>query len=297
MSDKLDLQTTFSAILGAARERRFISYGDLAKANGAAWKNVRYKMNSHLGHLVEIAAERNWPMPSAIVVNQGNLKTGKLDGTAREGFITAAKDYGFDVDDPAVFVEKQQQAVFDWAPNAPDDLGLAETHEETEITTGGPKFVQFFGPVLDALRFFGGSVEPRQVMDKVIELADVTAEELKETNKNGLSKYENQIGWARFYLVKAGLIDSKKRGLWSLTPEGRETYLGHESAVALFKDVHSRYRDTAADDEEAAPDVSDNSSSELFDDPNRRFWFAGALCKIPEANWATETGGDYTNLH
>ena len=277
MTDTLDLQTTYSAILAAARERRFISYGELAKANGAVWQNVRYKMNTHLGDLVRIAAERGWPMPSSIVVNQGNLKTGTLDGTAREGFVTAAKEFGFDVDDPADFVEQQQKAMFDWAPGAPDSLDLPEMHEGTKVVTGGPKFVQFFGPVLDALRSFGGSAEPRQVMDKVIELADVTSEELKETNKNGQSKYENQVGWARFYLAKAGMIESKKRGVWSLTPEGRETYLDHESAIALFKDVHARYRDTSADDDESAPSLSDENDSELFDDPERRFWFVGSL--------------------
>lgn len=277
MTDTLDLQTTYTAILAAARERRFISYGDLAKANGATWKNVRYKMNTHLGDLVQIAAERDWPMPSSIVVNKANLQSGTLDGTAREGFVTAAKEFGFDVEDPAAFVKNQQEALFDWAPYAPDDLGLSETHETTEITGIGPKFVQFFGPVLDALRSFGGSAEARQVMDKVIELADVSEDELGETNKNGQSKYENQVGWARFYLVKAGLIDSKKRGNWSLTPEGRETYLDHETAVALFKDVHSRYRDTAVDDNEVAPPVSGDIGSEIFDDPERQFWFVGAL--------------------
>jgi 5-methylcytosine-specific restriction enzyme B len=276
MTENLDLQTTYSAVLEAAREHRFISYGDLAKANGAAWQNVRYKMNTHLGDLVQLAAERDWPMPSAIVVNQKNLKTGKLDGTAREGFITAAKEFGFDVDDPEDFVEKQQKAMFAWAPDAPENLGLLGTHEETVVASVGPKFVQFFGPVLDALRDFGGSAEARQVMEKVVELADVTEAELKETNKNGQSKYENKVGWARFYLAKAGLVDSKKRGFWMLTPEGRETYLDHVSAVALFKDVHARYRDSAIDDEKSAPEVLQDTSSKLFNDPERRFWFVGA---------------------
>lgn len=277
MTDQLDLNTTYKAILKAARAHRFISYGELAKANGALWKNVRYKMNTHLGDLVRIASERNWPMPSSIVVNQNNLKTGILDGTAREGFITAAREFSFNVDDPAAFVKKQQDAMFAWAPTAPDDLDLPDTHEVTDVPAGGPKFVQFFGPVLDALRSLGGSAEPRQVMGKVIELADLTNEELSETNKNGQSKYENQVGWARFYLVKAGMIESKKRGVWSLTPEGRETYLDHENAVALFKEVHARYRDTAADDEESAPALDEEPGGDLFDDPNRRFWFVGAL--------------------
>ncbi|MCP4099380.1 MAG: AAA domain-containing protein [Planctomycetaceae bacterium] len=167
--------------------------------------------------------------------------------------------------------------MFEWAPNATESLGLTEaTHQETELASVGPKFVQFFGPVLDALRNLGGSAEARQVIEKVVEFADVTEDELKETNKNGQSKYENKVGWARFYLAKAGLVDSKKRGFWMLTSEGKETYLDHESAVALFRDVHSRYRDTAIDDEEAAPEVSQDTSPELFDDPERRFWFVGA---------------------
>ena len=58
MSEQLDLQTTYDAILCAARERRFISYGDLARANGAEWQKVRYEMNRHLGELVKIAVDR-----------------------------------------------------------------------------------------------------------------------------------------------------------------------------------------------------------------------------------------------
>lgn len=277
MGDTLDLQTTYRAILDAAREHRFISYGELAKANGVRWQSVRYKMNAHLGKLVQIASERNWPMPSSTVVNQEDLKTGRLAGKAREGFVTAAKASGFQVDDPAAFVEQQQNAMFEWAPGAPDDLGLIEAHETTDDSKRGPKFVQFFEPVLNALRSLGGSAEPQQVMDKVIDLADLTSEELGETYKNGKSKYKNEVGWARFYLVKAGLIESKKRGLWSLTAEGRETYLDNKSAVALFKDVHARIRDTAVDDEEAAPNLPGESRGTLFDDPERRFWFVGAL--------------------
>ena len=45
MSDVLDLQTTYKTILEAARDGRFISYGDLAQANGAKWQKVRRAMN------------------------------------------------------------------------------------------------------------------------------------------------------------------------------------------------------------------------------------------------------------
>jgi 5-methylcytosine-specific restriction protein B len=277
MSEQLVLRKTYKAIIEAARDERYISYGALAKANGAPWQKVRYQMNTHLGELVRVAASRGWPMPSAIVVNQNNLESGTLDGSARDGLIAAAKENGFTIEDPAAFVEEQQRQLFAWAPQAPDELELNEIEESLPSATGGPRFVAFFGPVLDALRALGGAAEPKAVYEQVPQHTHVSEEELAATNKNGLSRFENQIGWARFYLVKAGLIDNKKRGLWQLTPEGRETQLDHESALALFKDVHERFKTPAASDTEEVAAPADDESSDLFEDPERRFWFVGAL--------------------
>ncbi len=276
MANDLNLQTTYSAILAAARKGDFISYGDLVKANGANFRRERHNLNRQLGDLIELAAMRDWPLLTAIVVTQENIKTGKLDDKAEKGFVDAAKKFGLDVDDIATFIKKQQSAVFRWASEAPKKLDLSDTHEEGKITSGGPKFVQFFGSVLDALRNLGGSAKTRQVIEKVIDFADVTEDELKEMNKNNRSKYENKVRWAIFYLGKAGLLDNKKRGLWMLTPEGRETYLDHESALALYKRISANYSDTANDDEAIAPEVLLNKSLDLFKDPKRRFWFVGA---------------------
>ena len=277
MKEDLDIQITYRAIIDAARRRRFISYGELAKANGAEWNKVRHKLNDLLGELMKLAAERKWPIPSAIVVNQGNLETGALDHPALQGFIKAAKEYGYDVQDPQAFIEGQQNAMFDWARTAPDDLGLSTSQASSTTQGSGPKFVRFFGPVLDALRTLGGTADPKSVMGKVKELAYVTAQELKETTKGGQPKYENEIGWARFYLSKARLIDSKQRGRWTLTAEGRETNLDRESAMALFRHVRSRYRDTASDEDDPAPAFSEFSTDDLFDDSKRSFWFVGAI--------------------
>ena len=277
MTDQLDLRKTYCAILDAARDRRFISYGDLAKANDANWQKVRREMNRHLGDLVKIAAARDWPMPTAIVVTQNNTETGTLDGTARDGFVNAAKEYGFDVSDPEAFVEAQQQAMFAWAETAPDDLALSDDEQPKIRNKGGPQFVRLFGPLLDALRFLGGAGESKQVYQEIAKSQFVTEEDRKATNKNGGSKFENQVGWARFYLVKAGLIDSKKRGIWQLTPEGRETYLDQDAAIALFRDIHGRFRPTSEEEADEADAPSENEVSDLFDDVNRRFWFVGAV--------------------
>ncbi|MEX2628536.1 MAG: AAA family ATPase [Tistlia sp.] len=286
MTEQLDLNTTYKAILEAARTRQFISYGDLAKVNGAAWRKVRRAMNHHLGDLVEIAAKRDWPMPSAIVVNKSNVGSGLLEGEARDGFINAAKSFGFDVIDPAAFVREQQDALFAWAPTAPNELEL--TSEELAKfqksngsgSTGrkdGPHFVRLFGPLLDAMRGLGDAAEPKQIFAALVKNPLVTEEDLKAKNKNGLSKYENQVGWAKFYLAKAGLIESKRRGTWHLTSEGRETHLDYDAALALFRDIRARYRIVNDDGIGNVAAPSDQGTGDIFDDPNRRFWFVGAV--------------------
>ncbi|WP_114096926.1 AAA family ATPase [Thalassospira profundimaris] len=139
----------------------------------------------------------------------------------------------------------------------------------------GPRFVRLLGPTLDALRTLGGIAEPKQVFEEVAKSSVVSEDDLKLTNKNGLSNYENQVGWAKFYLGKAGLVTSKKRGVWELTNEGRETQLDHEAALELFEDVHARYKTASDDDDEEAP--SDDLGHDIFDDPKRQFWFVGAV--------------------
>ena len=277
MNDQLDLRKTYRAILDAARGKRFTSYGDLAKANDADWQKVRYKMNRHLGSLVKIAAARDWPMPTAIVVSQNNIETGRLDGTARDGFINAAKEFGFDVSSPAAFVNEQQQAMFAWAETAPDELTLSEEQQLRTMQKGGPQFVRLFGPLLDALRSLGGASEPKRVYEEIARSRFVTEEDLKAANKSGASKFENEVGWARFYLVKAGFIDSKKRGIWQLTPEGRETHLDQDAAITVFRDIHGRFKTTSEENGDEADAPSEIELSNLFDDPSRRFWFVGAV--------------------
>ena len=278
MTGQLDLRTTYSAILDAARGKRFISYGDLAKANDANWQSVWREMNLHLGALVKIAAARDWPMPTAIVVPQANIETGILDGTARDGFVNAARDFGFEFSDPAAFVKEQQQAMFDWAETAPDELVLPQDEQSrTGDIGGGPQFVRLFGPLLDALQLIGGMGEPKQVYQEIAKSPLITEEDLKATNKKGGSKFENQVGWARFYLTKAGLIESKKRGIWQLTSEGRETHLDEAAAMVLFRTIRARFQSSSNEDVEEIDSPSEDELSDLFDDVNRRFWFVGAV--------------------
>jgi 5-methylcytosine-specific restriction protein B len=267
----LDINKSYKAILDAAREERFITYGEVAGASDVEWKKARRPLPLHLDQLVKISHERGWPLISSIVVNRENQQTGLLESDSLSGFMAAATKLGFPADDPQAFLREQQQATFAWAKTAPDELGFPANDKTGR--PGGPRFVHYFDPVLEALRAHGGAATPEKVFDWVREHEDVPADELTGTHKNGQSKFENKVGWARFYLAKAGLIDAAKRGVWTLTSEGQNTSLTHTEALALFQQVQARFK-TADDEDEAAPETV--TGQELFDDPNRRFWFVGA---------------------
>ncbi len=98
----------------------------------------------------------------------------------------------------------------------------------------GAQFVQYFGPVLDALRALGGSGKPDEVVERIAEDLNLSDETQNETLPSGELRYRNQVHWARFYLVREGLLDSSRRGVWSLTERGAATRLASEDARSIF---------------------------------------------------------------
>jgi restriction system protein len=99
----------------------------------------------------------------------------------------------------------------------------------------GTRFLHHFGPLLDALRALGGSATPDEATDKVAELSGVSEKQLNETLPSGGPRFKNQVAWARFYLKREGLLDSSKRGVWSLTDKGAKTHLTYADAQQIFK--------------------------------------------------------------
>jgi restriction system protein len=105
----------------------------------------------------------------------------------------------------------------------------------------GPQFVRYFQPVIDALIELGGSGRPEEVEEAVANHLGLSEEERNEQIPSGQSRFSNKVNWARFYLVKAGLIDSSTRGVWSLTEKGRTTSLTAEQALNLFNQIHKPF--------------------------------------------------------
>ena len=100
--------------------------------------------------------------------------------------------------------------------------------------TEGTKFLRYFGPLLDALRKLGGSGSPNEVVEQIATDMKLSDDEQNETVPSGGSRLKTNIAWARFYLVREGLLDSSKRGVWSLTEQGRSTHVSVQQAGEIF---------------------------------------------------------------
>jgi len=138
----------------------------------------------------------------------------------------------------------------------------------------GPKFIRFLWPIIAAIREMGGAARPSEVVDRVVDAVGITDDERAERTKSGTLRIDNQVHWARNYLVWAGLIDGSQRGRWKLTEAGWKLpleSLSHEEGYQLFKQVRADHKEAWANqqtEEAADPDnppapVDENEFSEV----------------------------------
>jgi restriction system protein len=106
----------------------------------------------------------------------------------------------------------------------------------------GPEFIRFFKPILQILKQSGGSGTTSEVIDRAIELLQIPEAEQEITLKNGQSRVRNQVQWGRLYLVRAGYLESSRRGVWSLTEKGTQTDLATFDAYEVFQLVQKGLR-------------------------------------------------------
>jgi restriction system protein len=107
--------------------------------------------------------------------------------------------------------------------------------------TKGPAFLRFVSPIVETLKELGNSGTAGEVTDRVVERLKISEKEQEVTTSNGHPRIRNQIGWARFYLAKTGLLDAPTRGVWALTEAGRSAKLDADSVHALFKAVQKQF--------------------------------------------------------
>lgn len=99
-----------------------------------------------------------------------------------------------------------------------------------------PDYQSFMLPLLKLL----GDGREYSFSDACESLADqfkLTAEEREQQNPSGLAlTYVNRIGWARFHLLKAALLQSPRRSVMKITPAG-STLLMQDLKTLTTKDL------------------------------------------------------------
>lgn len=148
-----------------------------------------------------------------------------------------------------------------------------------------PHFTRYIGPVVAAIRELGGSGRPDEVRAVVARDLHLSDTEQSEPLPSGVqTRFENQVHWARFYLAKAGYIDSSQRGVWTLTEKGRslET-VGANEIRAIVRDVAAQTKPSA--------DGTEQTQSALVPDDivptsgNYRNELASTLQSLPAAGF------------
>jgi 5-methylcytosine-specific restriction protein B len=137
------------------------------------------------------------------------------------------------------------------------------------------RFTKYFPLLLDALRSADPKpMRPAEAVAWIRAKEDVSAEDLTRFVRNGRqSIFENDVHWARFYLVKAGLLGNARRGLWSLTTEGREKRLSQEETWDLYVRIRDANRLGGSQAEEDVPAPGTVRDSE----EGKSYWFAGSI--------------------
>jgi restriction system protein len=83
-----------------------------------------------------------------------------------------------------------------------------------------------------ALRSLGGSASNEEIHDTVVEQKRLSQTVVEFPHKHGSMSYlAYRLHWARTYLKKAGFLNNTSRGVWTLTPAGREASEASLSSV------------------------------------------------------------------
>ncbi|GJQ61082.1 MAG: hypothetical protein SCALA702_01350 [Melioribacteraceae bacterium] len=85
------------------------------------------------------------------------------------------------------------------------------------------KYDDLFNPTLKAIKNLGGSGAVAEIEEQVIEILQLTEDEVNEIHRESTTKLTYRLAWARNYLKRYELLENSKRGIWALTEKGKKT--------------------------------------------------------------------------
>ena len=139
----------------------------------------------------------------------------------------------------------------------------------SENKKSNAEFLKWFKPVIEALKELGGSAKPQQVYKKIAEDLNLSDEIVnKSYDKSGGNRFQNQVAFARNYLVYAGYIDKSVRGIWTLTESGKSVEMSDKLASDIFIENNERL---AQEKKSFYGNLSNSDADALYDEFNKRF--------------------------
>lgn len=88
-----------------------------------------------------------------------------------------------------------------------------------------PTYETLMNPTIQALKSLGGSATIEELYNKVVEIANITDEQLEvlhDPDRSSRTEVEYRLAWSRSYLKKYGVLENSSRGVWALTKKGRQ---------------------------------------------------------------------------
>lgn len=137
-----------------------------------------------------------------------------------------------------------------------------------------PTYRAFLQPVLKVIDQAHGSATKQEVDEAVIEVARITPQQLGVVYPLGSkakgSKILHRIAFARSTLKLCGALENAERGIWTITPVGRELLLEGAEAIrqadAVMRKRLAVARDTREQDVSASsPEDSSSSDDETIE--------------------------------
>lgn len=112
---------------------------------------------------------------------------------------------------------------------------IKTTSQEQDKGQSRASFIQWFKPLVNALKHLGGEATPENARKQIIKDLNLSNDVTNEVRgKTQHKKFDNDIAWARSYLVHEGIIDNSTRGIWTLTEKGRNITMTEKLASDIF---------------------------------------------------------------
>lgn len=175
----------------------------------------------------------NDSLPESVVARVKNLKSMP---EAEEYLAICDECLSFIYSDNSPYDSLSALSFSAWNVSKQDD-GYEKLTEDSSSNSGA-KFLRWFKPLLQALKDLGGSATPKEARNKIIENEKLTEEETSAVvGKTQTPEFNNDVAWARQYLVRGGYIDNRLHGTWTLTESGWSVDMTDILATELFKKV------------------------------------------------------------